>query len=130
MLYGAETWATTEAIERKINSSDQRMLRHMASVRWEDRVSNDEVRRRCGVENIIDILRRSRLRWYGHVKRREDDHILRRALDMDVEGVRPRGRPRKVWRRCVEENMREKNINLETVHNRREWMRLINSPTP
>ena len=130
MLYGAETWATTEAIERKINSSDQRMLRHMAYVRWEDRVSNDEVRRRCGVENIIDILRRSRLRWYGHVKRREDDHILRRALVMDVDGVRPRGRPRKVWRRCVEENMREMNINLETVHNRREWMRLNNRPTP
>ena len=102
----------------------------MAYVRWEDRVSNDEVRRRCGVENIIDVLRRSRLRWYGHVKRREDDHILRRALDMDVDGVRPRGRPRKVWRRCVEENMREININLEAVHNRREWMRLINRPTP
>ena len=130
MLYGAETWATTEAIERKIRSNDQRMLRHMAHVRWEDRLPNEEVRRRCGVEDIIDVMRRSRLRWYGHVRRREDDHVLRRALDMEVGGVRPRGRPRKAWRRCVEENMREMNIEGETVHNRREWMRLINRPTP
>ena len=32
MLYGVETWATTKAIERKIYSCDQRMLRHMAHV--------------------------------------------------------------------------------------------------
>ena len=32
MLYGAETWATTEGIEKKISSSDHRMLRHMAHV--------------------------------------------------------------------------------------------------
>ena len=26
--------------------------------------------------------------WYGHVLRREDDHVLRRALDFEVEGQR------------------------------------------
>ncbi len=85
MLYGAETWATTKAVE-KISSSDQRMLRHMAHVQWEDRVSTKEVS--CGVKDIIEVLRRSRLRLYGHVKRREDDYVLRRASDMEVEGVR------------------------------------------
>ncbi len=38
MIYGAETWATTKAIEKNISRSDQRMLRHMAHVRWEDGV--------------------------------------------------------------------------------------------
>ena len=28
------------------------------------------------------------VRWYGHVLRREDDHVLRRALDFEVEGRR------------------------------------------
>ena len=121
--------ATTKVIEKKISSSDQRMLRHMAHVRWEDRVPTEEVRR-CGVKDIKDVLRRSRLRWYGHVRRREDDHILRRASEMEVEGVRPRGRPRRTWRRCVEEDMRETNIREETVYNRREWERLLNRPTP
>ena len=130
MLYGAETWATTKVIEKKISSSDQRMLRHMAHVKWEDRVPSEEVRRRCGVKNIVDIMRRSRLRWYGHVKRREEDHVLRRALEMEVEGARPRGRPKKTWKRCVEEDMRQINIREENVNNRREWQRLIDRPTP
>ncbi len=55
MLYGAETWGTTKNIEKKISSSDQRMLRHMAHVRWEDRVTSEEVRRRFGVDVISGV---------------------------------------------------------------------------
>ena len=29
--------------------------------------------------------------WYGHVLRREDGHILRRALDFEVEGQSKKG---------------------------------------
>ncbi len=71
-------------IEKKIRSSDQRMLRHMAHVRWDDRVTSEEVRR-CGVKDVTEVLKRSRLRWYGHVRRREEDQILRRASEMEVE---------------------------------------------
>ncbi len=38
-----------------------------------------------------EVLKRSRLRWYGYVRRREEDHILRRAAEMEVEGVRLSG---------------------------------------
>ena len=31
--------------------------------------------------------------WYGHVLWREDGHVLRRALDFEVEGQRKKGRP-------------------------------------
>lgn len=30
---------------------------------------------RCDVEDVLSVLRRQRLRWYGHVKRREDGHV-------------------------------------------------------
>ena len=94
MLYGAEIWATTKAIEKKICSCDQRMLRHMAHVRWEDRVTTEEERRRCGVKDIMDVLKRNRLRWYGHVRRIDNNHLLSKAAEIEVEGVRPRGRPK------------------------------------
>ena len=97
MLYGAETWATTKAIEKKICSCDQRMLRHMAHVPWEDRVTTKKVRR-CGVKDIMDVLKRNRLRWYSHVRRRDNDHVLSKAAGMEVEGAGPRGRPKKTWK--------------------------------
>jgi len=117
MLYGAETWATTKAIEKKICSCDQWTLRHMAHVRWEDRVTTKEVRGRCGVKDIMDVLKRNRLRWYGHVRRRDNHHVLSKAAEMEVEGVRPRGRLKRTWKRCVEQDMRERNIGEENIHN-------------
>ena len=34
--------------------------------------------------------------WYGHVLRRDDDSVLRVALDLEVSGTRNRGRPMKI----------------------------------
>ena len=47
-------------------------MRYMSRVRWQDRITNEEVRRRCGVENLEHRLRKKRLRWFGHVKHRDD----------------------------------------------------------
>ena len=41
--------------------------------------------------------------WYGHLMRREDGNVLRRALDFEVEGQRKKGRPKRTWKRQVEE---------------------------
>ena len=45
----------------------------------------------------------SSLWWYGHVLRREDSHVLRRALDFDVESQRKKGRLKWTWKKQVEE---------------------------
>ena len=36
-----------------------------------------------------------RLRWLGNVKRRDENSILRRAMELEVEGRRPVCRPKK-----------------------------------
>ena len=41
--------------------------------------------------------------WYDHVLRREDGHVLRRALDFEVEGQRKKGRPKRTWKNQVED---------------------------
>ena len=38
-----------------------------------------------------------RLRWFGHAKRRDENSILRRAMELEVEGRRSVGRPKKTW---------------------------------
>ena len=37
----------------------------------------------------------SSVHWHGHVLRREDGHVLRRALDFEVESQRKKGRPKR-----------------------------------
>ena len=46
-----------------------------------------------------------RLRWYGHVVRRASTEQLGRVFGMEVDGGRPRGRPKKTWMNCVEQDM-------------------------
>ena len=37
-----------------------------------------------------------RLKWYGHiVMRREEEHVVRRALEAEIPGNRRRGRPKR-----------------------------------
>ena len=50
------------------------------------------------------------MRWYDHVKRRDENCILRSAMELEVEGRRPVGRAKKTWSKVVEEDMRKLNV--------------------
>ena len=57
-----------------------------------------------GLNETIDQLAiADSVRWYGHVLRREDVHVLRMALVLEVEGQWKKGRPKRTWKRQVEE---------------------------
>ncbi|KAK6751620.1 hypothetical protein RB195_003189 [Necator americanus] len=46
---------------------------------------------------ITEKMKEARLRWFGHVLRREEDSVAKTALKLDVSGVRSRGRPKIRW---------------------------------
>ena len=107
LLYAVETWALPERLEELRASCGYIMLRYMSSVKGSDRITIEEFRRRCGVENLEHRLRKIRLRYLGHVKRRDENSILRRAMELEVEVRRPVG---KTWSKVVDEDMRKLNI--------------------
>jgi len=41
----------------------------------------------------------SRVRWFGHVLRKDESDVLREALQFEVDGRRGRGRPRNTWKK-------------------------------
>ena len=53
--------------------AEMRMLRLMCGMTRRDRMENEYVRENLGVESIRDRLAQSRLRWYGHMMRRQVD---------------------------------------------------------
>ena len=58
------------------------------------------------MENLEHRLRKAKLRWFGHVKRRDKNSILRSAMELEMEVRKPVGRPKKTWSKAVEEDMR------------------------
>ena len=59
------------------------------------------------MEVLEIVIRRRRLRWFGLVKRRDEEDSLRRVRELVVEGRRPTVRPRKSWRKTIQEDMRK-----------------------
>ena len=39
-------------------------------------------------ETVVQIAKVNGVRWYGHVLRRDDGHVLRKALEFEVKGKR------------------------------------------
>ena len=68
-----------------------RMIRWMCGASVVDRLLREELRRRVGVEGIGTVLRRHRLRWFGHVKRHEAANWVKRCTKVIVGGPTPVG---------------------------------------
>ena len=130
LLYGAETWALRRKEEGVLERTEMRMLRWILGVSLMERIESEDIRKRVGVCKITDKARESRLRWYGHVARRDEDSLIRRAHDIGIEGRRSRGRQKIRWRDVVERDMKALDIEHADVHNRTEWKRKTRAADP
>ena len=125
MVYGSETWAMTNEEQLCLERTERRMLRWMCGLSLKDRVSSEEIRERMGVDSVLDVVRRGRLRWLGHVLRKDENDWVKKCIDMDVHGRRGRGRPKKTWRQVVEKDMRDAGMKTSDAVDRDRWRRLL-----
>ncbi|KAK3513051.1 hypothetical protein QTP70_000209 [Hemibagrus guttatus] len=71
MLYGLETVSLRKRQESELEVAELKMLRFSLGVtRW-DRIRNEYIRGTAHVGRLGDKVREARLRWFGHVQRRE-----------------------------------------------------------
>ena len=73
MLHGSETWPVRKENVVALQRAEMRMVRWMCSVKLKDRLPSKELRERLVVDDIALVLQQNRLRWYGHVLRKDDD---------------------------------------------------------
>ena len=130
MMYGAETWPLKKTQERKLEVEEMKMLRWMCGVTKMDKIRNERIRGTAKVEKISKKNQGRRLQWYGHVKRREEEYVVRRVMEMEVLGGRGRGRPKQRWMDNVREDMRGKQLSGDDVHDRAGWRRTVRNIDP
>jgi hypothetical protein len=73
LLYGSELWSLRVAEEQRLKTFYMRCLRTIIGVSIADRMKNDLVLQLTGQPPLENILRRNRLRWFGHVNRMNND---------------------------------------------------------
>jgi len=123
-LHGSETWPVRKKNEVALQRTEVRMVRWICGVKLQDRVPSEELGERLGLDDIILVLQQNRLCWYGHVLQKEDNDWVKKCLEYEVEGARPRGRPKKTWRDLVQKDCQAHKLNREDYMDHHRWRKL------
>ena len=81
MLHGSEIWPVRKENEVALQRAEMSMVRWMCNVKVKDRVPSKELRERLGIDDIILIVQQNRLRWCGHVLRKEDTDWVKKCME-------------------------------------------------
>ena len=95
-----------------------------------DRVRNEVVRRRAGIERELASRADQRVsKWFGRVERMDEYRMARRALMAEVSGGRLRGRSRLVCMDGVMVALDNRRMTVEATlrcaKDRKEWRALV-----
>ena len=76
------------------------MVRAICGVQLKNRKGYADLMLMLGMNETIDQMSMANsVCWCGHVLRRDDGHVLRRALDLEVEGQRKKVMTKRTWKR-------------------------------
>ena len=75
--------------------AELKMLRFSLGVTRMDKTRNENIRGTAQVGKFGEKTREARLRWYGHLRGKDDGYIGRRMLRMELPGKRKRERPKR-----------------------------------
>ena len=118
MVYGLETVAVTKKQVEEMEVRDENVEVAMGVTR-KDKIRNEHIRSTVKVERLGMKMREGRMRWYGHVMRRDQEYVGRKMMEMELLGKRRRGRPKRKFLDVVKEDMEEVGAKETDVEDRK-----------
>ena len=99
-------------------------------IKWQDKITNNEVLQRAKMDSIEAMLMRTQLRWVGHVQRMSVDRMPNKNFYSKLSsGARNRGGERKRFKDTLKQTLKLTYINTETWHalaeNRTAWRQVV-----
>ena len=82
--------------------AEMKMLRFAMGVTRKDMIRNEYIRGTVKVEPKEVKMREGRLRWYGHVMRRDQEYVKRKMMEMKLTGKDEKRETKEKISRCSE----------------------------
>ena len=76
-------WWSKKQVEG-MEVAEMKMLRFAMGVTRKDKIRNKYIRGTVKVEWLVMKMREGRLRWYGHVMRRDQEYAGRKMMEMEL----------------------------------------------
>ena len=125
MVYGLETVAVRKKQVEEVEVAEMKMLRFAMGVTRKDKIGNEYIRSTVKVKRLGMKMRECRLRWYGHIMRRDKEYVRRKMIEMELPGKRRKGRPKRRFLNPVKEDMRKVGAKETDVEDRTVWREII-----
>jgi len=91
-----------------------------------DKIRNKLIRCKIGAASIEDKIKEARLRWFGHISRRNMDSPVKRCERIErPKYKRGRGRPKKSWSKVIRHDLKTLGLVDDMAQGRRLWMSRI-----
>ena len=93
MLYGSETWCLGENEVAILRRTERAMVRAMCGAKRMEKKRTEDRMEMLGLkETVVQMAKANgKDKWCRHVLRRDDRHVLRKALEFEVKSKRKRG---------------------------------------
>ena len=105
LVYGSETWVTTKKEENSLMVFERKILRTICGATFENgsyrRRYNFELDKMFNSPSLINVIKTNRLRYAGHMSRRDSDSPSKVLFGSRPEGRRKVGRPKGRWSDAV-----------------------------
>lgn len=122
VTYGAEVWATTEQLKKKLRATEMGYWRRCCQLTIQDKIRNEDVLARLNIgTTILDTVEAKCLRWYGHVRRMDEGRWPKKIIEWTPAERRRRGRPRTLWKDAVNKAMDGRNLQENDWKDRSKW---------
>ena len=116
--------------EKRMETTEMGMVRWAMGVGLLEHRINEAIWEEAKVEGIATVMRRRRLEWFGHDKRRGETENIKAVAEMKMERERPRGRPTLRWNYTVRRDRNAWNIKEEWAIDREIWKCLYKTRYP
>jgi hypothetical protein len=126
LLYGAETWTLNTQQANKLLATELDVWRRSARKSRKEKVRNVTIREIMEVgKNILEVILKKRLRWFGHVKKMPGNRLALKILEWEPEGTRRRGRPKERWIDGVRRSLTNHGLTEEDTRDRDRLRNLV-----
>ena len=125
--YVSETWTLKEADKRKLLAFEMRWCRRILKINWKDMIRNEDIRKRISKEEIIiDIIKKIKLRLFGHIRRMHDNGLVKHTVFGKIDGKLRRRRSCREWLDDIKDWCGHSVQDLyHLAQDRRVWKKLI-----
>ena len=96
LVYGCEAWVLKERDKMRLQAMEINVLRGVAGVTRLDCMRSEEIRKALKQEAMVTQVMRRREWWKDKVMENHGS-LMGKVMRGQVEGKRPRGRPRNRW---------------------------------